>query len=117
MKNLAERLSRALLARLPMWSKVEIETATDDTLVILAALPAKDPESRDYVGWLVETFRFELSHSSAGVSHPTPRGLLPAEFADHWQTMEVLRKDLEKWWAEVTLIFWAVRSDADPNDV
>ena len=112
MQNLAKQLSIDLLSKLPMWSKVEIETATDDTLVLVASLPANDEVVPGSVRLkLVETFRFELSRSSACIRHPGKLGLLPAEFADHWQTMEVMRKDLDNWWTEVTLIFWAVRSD------
>ena len=111
MRNLARSLNNALLRRLPMWSKVEIETATDDTLVLVVSIPARDPESKTYVGWLVETFRFELTHSSAGVRHPGKLGLLPAEFADHWKQMEIMRKDLDEWWCEVAILLWAVRRD------
>ena len=112
MQNLAKHLSTALLTKLPMWSNVEIETVTDDTLVLVASLPANDEVVPGTVRLkLVETFRFELSGSSAGVSHPTPRGMIPAEFADHWQTVEALRKDLDKWWGEITFMFWAVRRD------
>ena len=117
MRNLARSLNNALLRRLPMWSRVKIETATDDTLVLVAFLPANDEVVPGTVRLkLVETFRFELTHSSAGVRHPTKLGLLPAEFADHWKPMEIMRKDLDEWWCEVAILLWAIRRDADPND-
>lgn len=112
MQNLAKQLSIDLLARLPMWSTVEIERhnyAADDKLVLVASLVGKDPEDRTMK--VVPTFRFELSSSSAEISWLGPVHMMPSEFADHWQTMEAMRKDLEKWWSEVTLLVWAVRWD------
>jgi len=112
MQNLAKHLSAALLRKLPMWSKVEIENTADDTLVLVASLPANDEVVPGTVRLkLVPTFRFELSGSSAGIGWLGPVHMMPSEFADHWQAMEALRKGLDEWWTEVTLVVWAVRRD------
>ena len=110
MQNLADHLSRALLAKLPMWSKVEIEPSANDFLVILASLPAKSEHVPELLK-LVPTFRFVLSGSSSSVRWPNPFSLPPSEFEDQNEKIHAMKGDLEKWWEEVAGIFWAVRDD------
>lgn len=113
MENLADYLSRALLEKLPMWSKVEIEPSATDFLVILASLPAPTVGPNVTEMKLVPTFRFVISGSTlySSVRWPNLLATMPSEFAGQNEKIHAMKKDLEKWWEEVAGIFWAVRDD------
>lgn len=108
----ADHLKTMLLARLPMWSEVQIHKDDAEGIVLVARLPAPT-DARNLE--LFSAFRLEMSPYSASVGFegdgPWISQQVPKRFAPQHDRMMALKANLEKWWFDAHNLIWAARND------